>query len=404
MVYLKFFLNDKRQTTGQPSPVLLRITFNRRNTSITTGVRVKTEEWDAASGQVKRTNPNFQLLNKKLTELHLKVQKVALRLEDNDEFSFENLKEGLIDKPKVIRHSLTFNEYAAQVIQEFKEVKRTGNAVVYQTAVNRLEQFCGHSKLKFTDVNFTLLDSFSRHLTVKGLKPNSIGNYFRSIRAIYNRAIKAKLVDRSYYPFMEISIKTARTAKRAITIDDLAKLSKLELLPYSKEWHARNYFFLSFNLIGISFTDLLYLKPENLTKGRVVYRRRKTKKEYNIKLTAMAQRLLHCYQHTGKYLLPVLSARIEEDSTESKKVIQQFIKTTNKWLSRAGKQIDVENLTTYVSRHTWATTAKRLGYSNELIAEALGHEYGNKITNIYLDSFEQSVVDEVNEQIVKFIE
>ena len=34
---------------------------------------------------------------------------------------------------------------------------------------------------------------------------------------------------------------------------------------------------------------------------------------------------------------------------------------------------------------TWATKAKRLGYSNEMIAEALNHEYGNKITNIYLD-------------------
>ncbi|WP_352432899.1 site-specific integrase [Mucilaginibacter sp. PAMB04168] len=190
-------------------------------------------------------------------------------------------------------------------MQELKEVKRTGNAVVYQTALNRLEQFCSNSKLKFTDINFTLLDSFSRHLTVRGLKPNSIGNYFRSIRAIYNKAIKAKLVDRLYYPFTEISIKTVRTAKRAITIDHIAKLSKLELRPNSKEWHARNYFFLSFNLIGISFTDLIYLKPDNIIKGRAVYRRRKTKKEYSIKLTTMAQRLLTYYRHTGKYLLPI---------------------------------------------------------------------------------------------------
>jgi integrase/recombinase XerD len=404
MVYLKFVLNDKRLKEDNQYPVVIRVTHNRNNTTISTGIRVSADAWDKTLGQVKRTNANFQLLNKKLTELHLKVQKVALQLEDQNEFSFENLKEGLIDKPKVIQRSLTFNEYAKQIIQEFKEVKRTGNAVVYQTAVNRLEQFCGHSKMKFTDITFTLLDSFSRHLTIKGLKPNSIGNYFRSIRAIYNKAIKAKLVDRSFYPFTEISIKTARTAKRAITIDDLAKLSKLELLPNSKEWHARNYFFLSFNLIGISFTDLVYLKPENISKGRVGYRRRKTKKEYSIKLTVMAQRLLSHYRHNGKYLLPVLSARIEEDSLESKKVIQQFIKTTNKCLSQAGKQIQIENLTTYVSRHTWATTAKRLGYSNELIAEALGHEYGNKITNIYLDSFDRSVVDDVNERIVKLIE
>ncbi|WP_352432941.1 phage integrase SAM-like domain-containing protein [Mucilaginibacter sp. PAMB04274] len=54
--------------------------------------------------------------------------------------------------------------------------------------MNRLEQFCGNSKLKFTDINFTLLDSFSRHLTVRGLKPNSIGDYLRSIRAILQQS------------------------------------------------------------------------------------------------------------------------------------------------------------------------------------------------------------------------
>jgi integrase/recombinase XerD len=41
------------------------------------------------------------------------------------------------------------------------------------------------------------------------------------------------------------------------------------------------------------------------------------------------------------------------------------------------------------------------GYSNELIAEALGHEYGNKITNIYLDNFDQSVIDDVNTKVLE---
>jgi hypothetical protein len=61
-------------------------------------------------------------------------------------------------------------------------------------------------------------------------------------------------------------------------------------------------------------------------------------------------------------------------------------------------------LTTYVARHTFATTAKRLGYSNELIAEALGHEYGNKITNIYLDSFDQEVVDDMHKRVIANID
>ena len=73
-------------------------------------------------------------------------------------------------------------------------------------------------------------------------------------------------------------------------------------------------------------------------------------------------------------------------------------------MKELAKQCDInETITTYVARHSWATTAKRLGYSNELIAEAMGHEYGNKITNIYLDNFDQSVIDELNEKVINSI-
>lgn len=60
-------------------------------------------------------------------------------------------------------------------------------------------------------------------------------------------------------------------------------------------------------------------------------------------------------------------------------------------------------LTTYVARHTWATSAKKMGYSNELIAEAMGHEYGNKITSIYLDTFDQDEIDKMNDHICKSV-
>lgn len=37
-----------------------------------------------------------------------------------------------------------------------------------------------------------------------------------------------------------------------------------------------------------------------------------------------------------------------------------------------------------------------MGYLNELIAEDLDHEYGGRITAIYLDDFEQDVIDKLN--------
>jgi integrase/recombinase XerD len=265
--------------------------------------------------------------------------------------------------------------------------------------------FGNNRNLKFKEIDYTFLEAFQRHLITKGVKQNSIGNYLRTIRAIYNRAIKAKIIDRSYYPFTEVPIKSERTAKRAILANDLGKIYRHELKENTREWHARNYFFLSFSLIGVSFTDLAYLKPSNIIKGRIVYRRRKTRKEYSIKLTALAQRIINEYKgRNEKYLLPILPVSVIEDSLIANQKIHQWIKTTNKWMKELAKQCDInETITTYVARHSWATTAKRLGYSNELIAEAMGHEYGNKITNIYLDNFDQSVIDELNEKVINSI-
>jgi integrase/recombinase XerD len=200
MVYLKFVLNDKRPKEDNIYPIVIRVTHNRNNTSISTGLN----DWDRNSNQVRRTNQNFNLLNQKLSEFYSKVQRAVLKFEDDNNFSFESLKESLEDKPKASTAALPFKEYAEQLIQEMLEVKRTGNAIVYRTAVNRLIAFTGNSKLQFTEIDFTMLDAFSRRLTVEGAKLNTIGNYFRSIRAIYNKAIKAKLVDRSS---LEISLK-----------------------------------------------------------------------------------------------------------------------------------------------------------------------------------------------------
>ena len=51
------------------------------------------------------------------------------------------------------------------------------------------------------------------------------------------------------------------------------------------------------------------------------------------------------------------------------------------------------NLTTYVARHSFATILKKSGVNIGLISEALGHsDIGT--TQIYLDSFENSQIDE----------
>ncbi len=44
-----------------------------------------------------------------------------------------------------------------------------------------------------------------------------------------------------------------------------------------------------------------------------------------------------------------------------------------------------------------------VGYSKDLIAEALGHEYGNRVTGIYLEQFDNDIVDKMNQNLINSV-
>ena len=398
MANIKTLLDLRRAKSDGTFNIIIRIIDFKKVYTINSGVTLPQHYWDERKGQVAKEYPNAKLLNIKLSKHFFKIEQAVLSLDD--EFSIDKLKAMLSGKSQVEAPE-TFQVFADKIIQQMMEANRVGNALVYQTAVNRLITYCGKD-VSFEEVNYKLLDQFSHHLTTSGLKINSVSNYFRSIRAIYNKAIKMKVVDRSLYPFYDISIKSEKTAKRAILKDDIAKLLQIHVEKNSTCWRSLNYFMLSFYLRGISFTDLAYLKHSNIIDGRIEYKRRKTHQNYSVKLFPVAESIINQMKQTEcDYLLPVIPFGVKEDSVRAKRIIQQCIKTTNKYLKRLSAEVGLgSSVTTYSSRHSFATIAKRMGYSNELIAEALGHQHGNKVTNIYLDSFEAKVIDEMHQHVI----
>lgn len=51
--------------------------------------------------------------------------------------------------------------------------------------------------------------------------------FLLSLHIVYNKAIKQKVIERSHYPFYDISIKSEKTVKRAILGDDICKLEQI---------------------------------------------------------------------------------------------------------------------------------------------------------------------------------
>ena len=95
--------------------------------------------------------------------------------------------------------------------------------------------------------------------------------------------------------------------------------------------------------------------------------------------------MLNTNNQSSDYLLPVMKDGMKENSIEAKRVIKQWIKYTNKYLNVLADKIGVNKIITYTARHTFATQAKRKGFSNELIAESLGQFVNNVLANIILE-------------------
>jgi hypothetical protein len=135
MVYYKLVFNDKRVREYSTYAIGVRITYLRKNTTITTGIRIKKEFWDLKTQQVRKT-PNLQQLNQSISEFYLKIQKIILRLQESGEFSFERLKDQITNKPVIKLKEITFYDFSNKLIKDMMELNHTGNALIYQTAMN----------------------------------------------------------------------------------------------------------------------------------------------------------------------------------------------------------------------------------------------------------------------------
>ena len=139
--------------------------------------------------------------------------------------------------------------------------------------------------------------------------------------------------------------------------------------------------------------DMAYLTEKNIMNGRLVYNRKKTSKLINLPLSSESVKIIGLYKDNGMYLFPILSA---VHKTEQQKLnrLHKVITKVNKALKEIGVELGLPiKLTTYVARHSFATVLKRAGVSTSVISESLGHS-SEKITQIYLDSFENSQIDE----------
>ena len=400
--FIVLSLDTRRAKADGTYPILLRIIHHEKTSSITLGVYITEKDWDAKKRCIKSSYKGTQSvtrLNNFLQKKKSDAIDLVTKLDERktlDTYTVLQLKELIEKKP----NSESFIAYAETLIAQLKESNRFGNARAYESALIAFKKFHGKKDLSFYDLNLDFLERFERHHLSKGNTYNGIAHYFREIRAIYNKAIKANVVDKELYPFANFEIKTTETRKRAIKIEAIQRIENCILEPNHPLFHTRNYWLLCFYFRGINFADLADFKVSDKIENRIHYERNKTHKNFDIRIYPEAQKILDIYlvgKKKDEYIFPIIKSEMPE---QQYKDVQWARNRFNKKLKKLAALCKIEeDLTSYVARHSFATRAKNQGIATASISEMLGHK-NISTTQVYLDSLQSDLLDEMHEKII----
>ena len=411
---LKIILFDSpsKQLADGNFPIVLRLTHQRKRKYFSLGKQCLPKQWNKETCRFRKNFPDHQQENDVLLAVQSRASDILREFErDGIPFSFRQFEAKFLQ----LERTSNLRDYFTHWIDKFMKEGKVGTASPYRTTLNAIEDFCTQRKFskrqefKLSDIDYRFLIDFEHWLrTERDCKDTTISVYMRTLRAVLNKAIREKLLKRENYPFEEYRLSErlkTETPKRAIRREDVKAIEGLELKKDSPLHFARDIFLFSYYTRGMNFVDIANLTPANLSDGRLIYIRSKTKKPFNIKLLPQALEILQYYAHhnpmQGPYLFPIFDENVHQSEEQKYHRRKTALRTVNRGLKEIAEMLELENLnlTSYVSRHTYATVLKKAGTNISVISEALGHQ-SERVTQVYLKQFENSELDGVDERVL----
>ncbi len=384
--------------TDRPGSLVILVTIHRVVRQITTGYKVFPCEWDEKQSRLVFTVKNGRMAAIKsiaqslywdVERLHRIIERLGSRQRD---YSADDVVSEFHRTGK----ENTFFIFMENVIVRLRQLGRTGTANNYRAALGSFKRFRVHEDIPIETICYVIIEDYQAYLNAAGLAPNSTSFYMRILRAVYNRAVEQELsIDRK--PFRTVFTGTEKTQKRAISISDIKRIKDLDLSRRPNLEFVRDVFLFLFLCRGMSFIDAAFLRKSDIRNGVLTYRRHKTGQQLQVKIIKQIEEL------TGRYLadgLPYLLPIITTPGKDERKQYESALRRVNKSLKIIAEMAKLPiALTTYVTRHTWATIAKSKNIPVNVISDALGHD-SVTTTQIYLASIDSSIIDDANELVV----
>ncbi|GAB2721479.1 integrase [Hymenobacter frigidus] len=405
-------------------PFMVRITKERKRRYVATGLSLHPNYWNEEKQEIRRSYPEQQ--RKKLLEDILKWERkyseAADSLSSADERHDANAVLAHAIKERAALRRVQLLEYTDELVTGFEQAGQLGNATTYRDLRNQLSKFIraefGTNDVPFERVTVPFCTKWETMLRATGLKETTLSFRFRTLRAVLNKAIANGSMKLEHYPFARNAAEIHKfsigkfdvsTTKRAISRDAVRRFEAL-VPETDRQRLAMDVFLFSFYCGGINFVDLAQLRWRDVKTSeegvqRLHYERQKTGGKFSLKLLPPAAAILARYypltfRTRDSYLFTILDTTVHITPTQVRNRLHKILGQVNHDLKALAPLAGIDtHLTTYVARHSFATSLRKGGVATGLISEAMGHK-SEAVTMVYLDSFDSDTLDSVFDHLL----
>lgn len=371
-----FYLRSNYVNKEGKTSVMLRIYLNNERLSLgSTGISVKSSQWDKEKERIKGRTTEALNTNLQLDNIASGLQSIFRRIEMSDVVSLERIKSEFLGKKEEIDTLMQlFEKHNGDVAKQVGVSVGKATLQKYNVCKRHFSEFLEkqykRSDLKLTELTYVVIREFDLYLrTEVGQNPNTATKTMKTFKTI--TLLGQKMGVLLHDPFMNHRFHIEPVNRGFLTDEEILLIAHKQINIPRLELIRDIFIFSCFT--GLAYIDVSNLTPDHIVtlgdKQWIMTQRQKTSVETNVLLLDIPKAIIAKYggktYRNGK-LFPMLTNQ-----------------KTNSYLKEIADICCIKkNLTFHLARHTFATMLLSKGVPMESVSKMLGHT-NIRTTQIY---------------------
>lgn len=401
------FLDRSRNLQGTKlHPVVIRVCYLRKQFPVGLKIYCTEKEFKAALSEKGNSSANVRLLREQLISKRTKAQQVLDSMKVVTKENFKKYFFSEIDLKKASQQVDIKSQFQLYIDECYAD-DRIRTAEWYQSALKSFTNFKGNVDMLTIDEDY--LKKYRSHMLKRECSTSTIKMYFEALRCIFNRAIKAGIVHKKYYPFTDFQIGRSSKSKKCLYPQQVKRLYEHRPLTETQQ-QAVDLWFISYLAHGINTIDIFSLKWKQIEGDKITFIRSKTSKtvkelkEITVfigdELRELIERNCNKDKRPNAYVFPLFVGL--ETEADRYAVLKEHKRLMNRCLNRLGKKLEFPGLLSLsMARHSFSTALKLKGENIAVISECLGHT-SLSTTEHYLGTIPDEMMRNVGSKLLTF--